>query len=343
MIAAQHAHGGEDLNGRRKSAVLCMAMGAESAAKVMQQLRPDEVETLSLEIATLQSVDGDTTSSVLHEYYDVARAVESIAMGGVEVARQILENAVGPQRAQTILDRIQEQMVDTGLGRLRKAPPELLHTVLRGEHPQTMALILAHLDRRQAVAVIETLAAADATDVLLRMARMEKVSPEMLQLVETGLSSKTDLSLAQEMTASGGPSAVAAVLNLTSSSLEKSLLEAIQQRDAGLAEEIKNLMFVFEDLRAVDARSMQRILRDVDGKDLALALKAASDELKDHIRHNMSERAASALTEEMEFLGAVRVRDVEAAQTRILAAARALDEAGEIVLMSGRNQDAVIS
>jgi len=340
VIATAHS---EDMTGRRKSAVLCMAMGAESAAKVMQQLRPEEVEALSLEIATLQQVDRATTSSVLNEYYDVARAVESIAVGGVEVARQILEHAVGAQRAQAILDRIQEQMVDTGLGRLRKAPPELLHTVLRGEHPQTTALILAHLDRRQAVAVIEALEPPAATDVLLRMARMEKVAPEMLQLVETGLSSKTDLSLAQEMTASGGPSAVAAVLNLTSTSLEKSLLQAIQERDAALAEEIKNLMFVFEDLRTVDDRSMQRILRDVDGKDLALAMKAASEELKEHIRHNMSERAAAALTEDMEFLGAVRVRDVEAAQARILAAARTLDEAGEIMLMSGRSQDAVIS
>jgi len=341
VIAAPR--GNDELSGRRKSAVLCMAMGAEAAAKVMQQLRPEEVEALSLEIATLQTVDGDTTSAVLNEYYDVARAVESIAVGGVEVARQILEQAVGAQRAQTILERIQEQMVDTGLGRLRKAPPELLHTVLRGEHPQTMALILAHLDRRQAVAVVEALEAPAAADVLLRMARMEKVAPEMLQLVEAGLSSKTDLSLAQEMTTAGGPSAVAAVLNLTTTSTEKAMLEAIHERDATLAEQIKNLMFVFEDLRAVDDRSMQRILRDVDGKDLALALKAASEELKEHIRHNMSERAASALTEDMEFLGAVRVRDVEAAQARILASARALDEAGEVMLMSGRNQDAVIS
>ena len=342
MIANALSHA-DDLTGRRKSAVLCMAMGAEAAAKVMQQLSTDEVETLSLEIATLQPVDSGTTNSVLKEYYDVARAVESIAVGGVEIARQILERAVGPQRASAILDRIQEQMIDTGLGRLRKAPPELLHTVLRGEHPQTMALILAHLDRRQAVAVIETLDVAAATDVLLRMAQMEKVAPEMLQLVEDGLSSKTDLSLAQEMTASGGPSTVAAVLNLTSSSLEKSLLEAIGQRDATLAEEIKNLMFVFEDLRAVDDRSMQRILRDVEGKDLALALKAASEELKEHIRHNMSERAAAALAEDMEFMGPVRVRDVEAAQARILATARTLEEGGEVVLVSGRSQDAVIA
>jgi flagellar motor switch protein FliG len=333
----------DDLTGRRKSAILCTAMGAEAAAKILQRLTAEEVELLSLEIATLPTMDRGTTTAILHEYFDVARAVESIAQGGVENAREVLEQAFGPQRASAILKRIQEQMIDTGLGRLRKAPPELLNTVLSGEHPQTVALILAHLDRRQSMAVVEALDPNLACDVLFRMARMEKIAPEMLQIVEAGLSSKTDLSLSQEMTASGGPSAVAEVLNLASSSLEKTLLEAIRGRDAQLAEEIKNLMFVFEDLRIVDDRSMQRILRDVEGKDLALALKAASDELKAHIKKAMSERAASALQEEMEFMGAVKVRDVEAAQGRILATARSLEEAGEVVLASTRSQDAVIS
>ena len=341
--AAASAFRDDEMSGRRKSAVLCMAMGADAAAKVMQHLTPEEVEAISFEIATLPQVNRDTTGAVVAEYYEVARAVDSVAEGGVDVAKTILDQAVGPQRAQGILKRIQEQMVDTGLGRLRKAPPELLHTVLRGEHPQTMALILAHLDRRQAVAVMETLEPEVAGDVLFRMAQMEKIAPDMLQLVESGLSSKTDLSLSQAMTASGGPDAVAAVLNLTSSSLEKTLLGAIAKRDEPLAETIKNLMFVFEDLRSVDDRSMQRILRDVEGKDLALAMKAASDEIRQHIMKNMSERAAAALTEEMEFLGPVKVKDVEAAQGRILGAARTLEEAGEVMLMGGKNQDAIIS
>jgi flagellar motor switch protein FliG len=332
----------EDLTGRRKSAILVTAMGSEAAAKILQRLTPDEVEALSLEIATLPTQDRGTTTAILQEYFDVARAVESIAQGGVENARGILEQAFGSQRAGVILKRIQEQMIDTGLGRLRKAPAELLHTVLSGEHPQTIALILAHLDRRQAVAVVEAMDPTVASDVLFRMARMEKNAPEMLQIIESGLTSKTDLSLSQEMTASGGPNAVAAVLNLASASLEKTLLETIQTRDAQLADEIKNLMFVFEDLRIVDDRSMQRILRDVDGKDLALALKAASEEVRAHVRKAMSERAAAALAEEMEFMGPVKVRDVEAAQGRILAAARALEEAGEVVLGSTRSQDAVI-
>jgi flagellar motor switch protein FliG len=334
----------EDMTGQRKSAVLCMAMGSEAAAKVLQQLTPAEVEAISLEIATSQRVDQSTTTAVLTEFYEVARAAESVAVGGIDVARTILDQAVGSQRANGILDRIREQMVDTGLRRLRKAPPELLHTVLRGEHPQTMALILAHLDRRQAVAVVETLDPTVAADVLLRMAGMEKIAPDMLQLVELGLSGKTDLSLSQEMTASGGPDAVAGILNLTSSSLEKTLLAAIATRNDKLAEEIRNFMFVFEDLRTVDDRSIQRILRDVESKDLALSFKAASEELKQHILKSMSERASAALSEEVEFLGPVKVKDVEAAQSRILAAARTLEEAGEVTLSSsGRNQDVVIS
>ncbi len=332
----------EELSGRRKSAILCMSLGSEAAAKVMQKLSGDEVEALSLEIAMLPVVGADVTSGVIREFHDVTRAVKSLAQGGVSVARDILQHAVGDRRASSILTRIQEQMVDTGLRRLRKAPPELLHTVLRGEHPQTVALILAHLSRRQAAAVIESLDQETATNVLYRMARMEKVAPDMLQMVETGLASKADLSLSQEMTASGGPESVAQVLNLLSASVEKELLGTIGDRNAELAEEIKGLMFVFEDLCKVDDRSMQRVLRELDSKELALALKAASDELTQHIMKNMSERAASALQDEGEYLGPVRVKDVEAAQGRILAQVRALEEAEEVVLSSGSDDNAVI-
>jgi flagellar motor switch protein FliG len=234
-------------------------------------------------------------------------------------------------------------MVETGLKRLRRAAPDVLMSVLRGEHPQTLALILAHLDIRQAAGVIEAMEPELAADVLFRVARMEKVSPEMLALVETGLGSKADLSLSQEMTLSGGPSSVANVLNLTTPSLEKTLMEALGVRDADLANQIKGLMFVFEDLKLLDGRAMQRVLRDIESKELALALKAASDELKQHILKNMSERAAAALTEEMEYLGPVKVKDVEAAHLRIVQSVRALEEAGEIVISGRGGADDVIA
>jgi flagellar motor switch protein FliG len=333
----------QELSGIRKSAILCMALGPEVAGKIIQQLPAEQVEAIGMEIATLHAVSPDLTRRVLQEFASMARAVESVAQGGIEYARALLEHALGPHRAAAVLARITEQTVETELKKLRQAPPDLLQTVLRGEHPQTAALILAHLDRRQAAEVVAKLDTASAADILYRIARMEKVSPDMLETVEAGLARKADISLSQELTASGGPQAVAQVLNLLQASQEKALLGAIAERSSELAEQIKGLMFVFEDLRLLDGRAMQRLLRDVDAKELALALKAASEELKQHILKNMSERAAQALVEEMEYLGPVRVKDVEAAQSRILAQARALEEAGELVLSAGQGQDALIS
>lgn len=325
----------EPLSGAQKSAVLCMSLGTETAAKVMQQLTAEQVELVSKEIASMPQARTERVESVLLEYRDLARAVESISQGGLSLATEILEQSFGANKAKTIVERIKDQMTDTGLKRLKKAAPEVLLSVLRGEHPQTVALILAHLDVRQSAAVIEVMDPELASEVLYRVARMEKVSPEMLAMIESGLSSKTDLSLSQEMTLSGGPQAVAKVLTLASASVEKVLMEGVRQRNSELAEQITNLMFAFEDLKTLDKRSMQRLLRDIESKELALALKVASDELKQHILGNMSERAAAALQEEIEFLGPVRARDVEGAHQRIIAVVRSLEEAGEVQLSKG--------
>jgi flagellar motor switch protein FliG len=333
----------EALTGAQKAAVLCMSLGTDVASKVMQLLQPEQVEIVSREIAAMPMADTQTVEGVLTEYRQVARAVQSLSEGGLLRASEILEQSFGAQKARLILDRIKEQLTDTGLKKLKKAAPEVLLSVLRGEHPQTLALILAHLDSKQAATVIEVMDNELASDVLYRVARMEKVAPDMLAVVEQGLASKTDLTLSSEMTASGGPAAVAKVLTLASGSVEKAVIEAITQRSHELAQQITNLMFAFEDLTTLDGKSMQRILRDVDSKELALALKAASDELKQHIMKNMSERAASALQEEMEYLGPVRVKDVEAAQTRIISAVRTLEEAGEIVLGGRGGDDEVIA
>ncbi len=333
----------ETLTGAQKAAVLCMSLGTDVASKVMQLLQPEQVEIVSREIAAMPMADTRTVEGVLLEYRQVARAVQSLSEGGLLRASEILEQSFGPVKAKQILEKIKEQLTDSGLKKLKKAAPEVLLSVLRGEHPQTLALILAHLDSKQAATVIEVMDNELASDVLYRVARMEKVSPEMLAVVEQGLASKTDLTLSSEMTASGGPAAVAKVLTLASGSVEKAVIESITQRSHELAQQITNLMFAFEDLTTLDGKSMQRILRDVDSKELALALKAASDGLKQHIMKNMSERAASALQEEMEYLGPVRVKDVEAAQTRIISAVRTLEEAGEIVLGGRGGDDEVIA
>jgi flagellar motor switch protein FliG len=330
------------MSGAQKCAVLCMALGADTSAKVLQLLSPQEQEKVSREIAQTPVVRGEAVDKVLHEYTEVGRAVQQVAQGGVDYAREILEQALGPNKARTLLDKIQEQLVETGMTRLKRAAPEVLNGVLRGEHPQTIALVLAHLEPRLAAGVIELMGAALAGEVLYRMARMEKVSPEMLQLVEAGLGGRSDLTLSQEMTASGGPAAVAKVLNYTAGSSEKTLMEAITARSNEVADEIRNLMFVFEDLKLLDPRSMQRLLRDIDTKELALAMKAASEDLKKHIQSNMSERGAAALLEEIEMLGRVKVKDVEAAHGNIVKVVRALQEQGEIVIERSKD-DAVIA
>ena len=334
---------GPALHGARKAAILCMALGTDRASRILQQLSTEQVERISREIATLPAVNAGTVGTVLDEFQQVSRAIESVAQGGVEYARQLLEQTLGPLKGKSVLQRIQEQLVDTGLTRLRKAAPEALAGILRGEHPQTVALILAHLDVRQSSSVVEKMEPELASEALFRVARMDKISPEMLLLVETGLSSKTDIAMTEEMTASGGPGAVAKVLNLAGSTLEKQLLATIRERDGSIADAIQALMFVFEDILLVDGRGIQRVLREVEGKELALALKAASDELKAHIRANMSERAAQALDEEIEMMGPVRVRDVEAAHTRIIELVRGLADSGEIVIRGRGTGDDVIN
>ncbi len=331
------------LSGAKKSAVLCMALGTEVSARIMQALGPTDMERVSREIASTDRVQPEVVDQVLHEYRDVVRAVEQIAMGGIEIARDILEQALGPNKARSVLERIQTQITETGLTRLKKAPPEVLFTVLRGEHPQTIALILAHLDARQAAGLIEAMDPVMAGDVLYRVGRMEKVSPEMLQLVEAGLGAETDLSLSQELTQTGGPAAVAKVLNFTPSSLEKTLLDVVAGRNGDLAAQIKNLMFTFEDLTLLDNKAMQRLLRDVDSKELAMALKAASEGVKTKVMSNMSERAAESLREEIEFMGPVRVRDVEATHMRIIETLRKLEEAGELIIAGRAADDDFIS
>jgi flagellar motor switch protein FliG len=324
------------LTGRQKAAILCMALGAEHAGKITAGLNPEEVEIIALEVAQLDRVPPTTVDAVLTEWLELTLGVDSLSAGGVEFAKDVLERAFGAVRAGQILKRIQGQLADSDrFGRLRRADPQQLGNTLRGEHPQTIALILAHLDPAHVAAIIREIDPALGGDVMFRIAKMEKVSPEMISLVERAIGNEADLAFSQGMSSVGGPAAVAAVLNLVSSSLEKEVLDLVTERDPQLSDQIKNLMFVFEDLSSLDDKSLQRLLREVDVKQLALALKAASPELRNKIMGTMSQRAVAGLKEEMEFLGPVKMRDVEAAQTDIVSKVRALEETGEIVLSAG--------
>ena len=324
------------LTGRQKVAILCMVLGTELAGTVTSKLTPDEGEMISLEIARMDAVSGEVIERTLQEWLQLAFALDRYSSGGMDYAREVLEKAYGPTRAREMLRRIQDQLADkAGLTRLRKADPQQLGTMFRKEHPQTTALILAHLDTAQTAAVLKELGAETASEVVYRMAKMEKVSPDMLQLIERSLGNEADFNFSQGMSLAGGPAAVAQVLNLLAGSYDKELLDGVAQKDPGLSEQIRNLMFVFEDLSSLDDKALQRILREVDTKQLAMALKAASEELKAKLFKGMSQRAQGALQEEMEMMGPVRMSDVESAQTAIVGQVRALEEAGEVVLGGG--------
>jgi len=332
----------ERLTGRMKTAIVCMAIGPQHAATITAGLSPEDAEIIALEMAQLDRVPPETVDHVVDEWLQLTLGMDSISTGGVEFARDVLERAFGPVRAGVILKRIQGQLADSDrFGRLRRADPQQLGSTLRGEHPQTIALILAHLDPGHVAAILREIDPALGGDVMYRIARMEKVSPDMISLVERAIGNEADLAFSQGMSSVGGPAAVAAILNLVSTSLEKEVLDYVTEKDSQISDQIKNLMFVFEDLMSLDDKSLQRLLREVDVKQLALALKAASSELKQKIMATMSQRAVAGLREEIEFLGPVKMRDVEAAQTDIVSKVRALEETGEIV-MSGGSDDVII-
>lgn len=320
----------EELSGRQKAAIVCMVVGADRAAMVQGQLSPEEIELLNYEIARMSIVDPKVVEAVLLEWMDLIQAANTLAQGGIELAREILERVYGPQKASTMIKRIQTQLQDkAGLHRLRNADPAQLSAMLRGEHPQTVALILAHLQPNHAKEVLKELESNFGGQVLLRMARMEKVAPEMLNLIERAMLIE-DLAPSEGMSASGGTQAVATILNGIPSSLEKEFLDVVQAHDPQLCLEIRNLMFVFEDTLTLDLSAIQKVLKEVESKELALALKGASEELRDKILAAMSQRARDALTEQMEMTGRTRKRDVETAQQNIVSIIRRLEEAGEL-------------
>jgi flagellar motor switch protein FliG len=325
-----------ELNGRQKVAILLMALGEEASAQITKNLDAEEIEAISFEIAKMDRVEPHIVESILEEWRQTEQAAFSLASGGVDYARRVLEKAFGTSKASSVLKRIEAQLHDhISLTHLRDADAQQLTAIIRNEHPQTIALILAYLDPMQVAGVLKEMDSAEGSDILLRIAKMEKVMPDVLRIVETSVGAESDLSLSGDGARAGGPETVAEVLNLVSAQVEKDLLEGVSERDQELSDQIKNLMFVFEDIVKLDDRGITRLLRDVDTRELSLALKLASEELRDRMLGVMSTRARDSLVEEMEFLGPQRVSDVEVAQASIVKMARALEEAGEIVIGGG--------
>jgi flagellar motor switch protein FliG len=329
------------VTGRKKAAVLLVSLGPERAAEVFRHLRDEEIEALSLEMARLQQVDADTTHSVMEEAAATATAQASLSAGGVDYARDVLERALGPDRAKEIVGRLSSVIERRPFEFLRRTPPDQLVTFLRSESPQTTALVVANLHTTLASQVLSHLPEAEQADIALRIARMGETSPEVVRQVETVMRQKLDSVVQEEVSTVGGIKSLAEILNNADRSTERNVLDSLTEADEELAAEVRRLLFVFEDIIKLDDRAIQAVLRDADQKDLALALRGVSDEVKDRILSNMSERGAQMLVEEMEFQPPQRKRVIEEAQGRIVAIVRKLEEAGAVVLSRG-DEDAVL-
>lgn len=329
----------EQLTGRQKAAVLMVGLGTEAAAQLFKELPEEEVESLAREVASLDGVPSEVIQQVMEEYHQMMLAQQYIAVGGLDYARDVLQNAVGEQRAAEVIRRVQLSLQVRGFNVLKQVDPNQLLSFIQKEHPQTIALVLTQLDPVQAAAVLNDLDEELRNDVMYRYATMERVSPETISTVEHVLESRIEFS--EGTTQFGGVKAAAEILNLVGQSAEKAILENINEREPSLATEIKNLMFTFEDIVLLDDRDVQVVLRSLETSDLTLALKAASDEVKKKILSNMSERGATVILEEMEYMGQVRLRDVEAAQQRIVEIISRLEEEGEITI-SGEGEDVFV-
>lgn len=330
------------LSGKRKASIFLVAMGQDISAEIFKHLRDDEIEGLTLEIARIDKVDPAERDQVLVEFQEMMLAQEFISQGGIEYARDILEKALGPDRTIDIINRLTTSLQVRPFDFIRNADPGQLLNFIQGEHPQTIALILSYLQPATSSQILTNLPEEMQAVVAKRIAEMDRTSPDIIRDVERVLERKLSSLVNEEYTTAGGIDAIVEVLNLVDRQTEKSIIESLEEEDPELAEEIKKRMFVFEDITMLSDRDIQAVMREVDSKELALALKSVDDSVQQKIFGNMSKRAAAMLTEDMEYMGPVRLRDVEDAQQRIVNIIRKLEEAGEIVIARGGEEELVV-
>ncbi len=332
----------EDINGITKAAILLLSIEADSASGLLKELESESVEEVTRELASLGDIPNELRTAVVEEFYAMTLASRAGAEGGMDYARLLLKESLDPKVAERILQQIQTHVQRTPFSFLQKAESENLLTFIQDEHPQTIALIVCHLAHHKAAEIMSGLPMQKQVEVIKRIANMEQTNPEVIREVEKGLESRLSSMLTQSMEKAGGVETVAEILNLADRATEKSIMEGLESDDPDLVEEIRRLMFVFEDVMLVDGKGIQAVLREVDNDELALALKTASDDLRTKIFDNMSERAATLIKEDMEYMGPVRVSDVEAAQQRIVDIVRRLEEAGEIMIAGRGGQEEMI-
>lgn len=330
------------LTGRQKAAILLITLGPEVSANIFKHLREEEIEQLTLEIANVRKVDNAEKEAIMAEFHQIAVAQEFLTQGGINYAKEILEKALGATKAMDIINRLTATLQVRPFDFARKADAGQILNFIQNENAQTIALVLSYLHSEQAAVILSSLPQEKQADVAKRIALMDSTSPEVISQVERVLEQKLSATVTQDYTSAGGIEAIVQILNGVDRGTERTILDSLEIQDPELAEEIKKRMFVFEDIVNLDNRSIQRIIRDIENADLQLSLKVASEEVREAIFRNMSKRMADSFKEEMEFMGPVRLRDVEEAQTRIVATVRRLEEAGEIIIARGGGDDIIV-
>ena len=325
----------EELSKTQKAAIALVAFGPEVCAQVLRGMREHELEELTIEIANLRDVSPAVENKVIEDCYNIFMARQYVSQGGVDFAMEVLEKVVGGHKAKEIMKRVEGSLRTTGFNLLQTIDPKQLASFIQQEHPQTIALVLTQLKPDQASAVLSEMTPEIQSEVSYRIATMEKISPDVLREIEQTLQTHFASGMSGALDVSGGAKKIAEILNLMETSAEKHIIQSIEAEDTDLAGEIKNMMFVFDDLVLLDDRSIQSVLKEVETKDLSIALKAATDDVKGKIFNNVSDRVGTMIREEMEFMGPMRLSDVEAAQQRVVEAVRRLEEEGQIVV-SGR-------
>lgn len=329
------------LSGRQKASIFMISLGPEKSARIMQHLSEEEIEQLTLEIASIRTIESEELEKVSKEFNELCMASHFIAQGGIEYAKEVLEKALGNEKAIEIIGHLSSNLQIKPFDFIRKTDPSQVLNFIQGEHPQTIALIMSYLEAEQAAAILSSLPSERQTEVARRIAIMDSTSPEIIREVENTLEKKISSLGTQDYTSAGGINSIVEILNHVDRSTEKTILETLEVQDPVLSEEIKKLMFVFEDIIKMDDRSIQLVLREVESKDLALALKGSNEDVQEKVKKNMSQRAAEMLDEEMVFLGPVRLRDVEEAQQQIVNVIRRLEDSGEIIISRGGGDEIV--
>lgn len=332
----------KEMTGRQKAAVFLVLMGTEVASEIFKHLREDEIEALTFEIARVENVDSSDKEMVLAEFKDLMMAQNFITTGGIDYARELLDKSLGAQKAADVINRLTNSLQIRPFDFIRRTDPTHLMNFILQEHPQTIALILAYLEPQKAAVILGGLPSEDRSDVAKRIATMDRTSPEVLREVERVLEKKLSTLSSEDYTTAGGVESIVEILNMVDRSTEKTIIETLEEDDPELAEEIKKRMFVFEDIVLLDDRSIQRVVREVEGNELAKALRGVDAEVQDKIFKNMSKRAAQTLKEEIEYLGPIRLKDVEETQQKIVAVIRKLEEQGEIVVARTGEDEVIV-